>query len=60
LIPSPTDNMQAGAATVPASNPSNTGSFWDFFSFSNKSSDAQSETLGPGAANIPVPTTEAK
>jgi outer membrane protein assembly factor BamE len=60
LIPSPTDNMQAGAATVPASNPSNTGSFWDFFSFSNKSSDAQPETLGPGAANIPVPTTEAK
>ncbi len=61
LISSPTDNLKAGAAstTAPASNANNSGSFWDFFSFSNKQSDPQPETLGPGAANIP-PATETK
>ena len=62
LIPSPTNNMSAGAAAssaAPASNANIGGSFWDFFSFSNKPSDTQPETLGPGAANIP-PATEAK
>ena len=52
LVPSPTDNLPAGA-TVPAAPASS--SFWDFFSFSKKSPDAQPEPqpLGPGALNIP-------
>jgi outer membrane protein assembly factor BamE len=64
LIPSPTNNMPAGtaaAATAPASGTVNSGSFWDFFSFSNKQSDGLPEKLGPGAENIPAPVaTEAK
>ncbi|QWE20843.1 outer membrane protein assembly factor BamE [Polynucleobacter sp. AP-Kolm-20A-A1] len=58
LVPSPTDNLPAGAvaSTAPAakSDAVNSGSFWDFFSFSNKPTAAQLETLGPGAANIPA------
>jgi outer membrane protein assembly factor BamE len=58
LVPSPTNNLPAGAPVpaVPASS-----SFWDFFSFSKKSPDAQPEPqpLGPGALNIPQ-ATEAK
>jgi outer membrane protein assembly factor BamE len=57
LIPSRTDNLPAGAA-VPSTPPANnaSSSFWDFFSFSNKESTAQPETLGPGSANTPVAT----
>ena len=54
LIPSPTDNLPAGAA-IPPLPAASKGSFWDYFSFS-KSSDgqvSQPETLGPGAMNIP-------
>ena len=54
LVPSPTDNLPAGAAVPPVPAASK-GSFWDYFSFS-KSSDgqvSQPETLGPGAMNIP-------
>jgi outer membrane protein assembly factor BamE len=54
LVPSPTDNLPAGAAIPPVPAASK-GSFWDYFSFS-KSSDGQAsqpETLGPGAMNIP-------
>ena len=54
LVPSPTDNLPAGAAIPPVPAASK-GSFWDYFSFS-KSSDgqvSQPETLGPGAMNIP-------
>jgi outer membrane protein assembly factor BamE len=52
LVPSPTNNLPAGA-TVPAAPASS--SFWDFFSFSKKSPDAQPEPqpLGPGALNVP-------
>ena len=52
LVPSPTNNLPAGAPvpTAPASS-----SFWDFFSFSKKSPDVQPEPqpLGPGALNVP-------
>ncbi|QWE18893.1 outer membrane protein assembly factor BamE [Polynucleobacter corsicus] len=52
LVPSPTNNLPAGA-TVPAAPASS--SFWDFFSFSKKSPDAQPvpQQLGPGALNVP-------
>ena len=64
LIPSPTNNMSAGAAAsaaAPASPAVNSGSFWDFFSFSNKQAEGIPEKLGPGAENIPAPTkTETK
>ena len=52
LVPSPTNNLPAGA-TVPAAPVSS--SFWDFFSFSKKSPDAQPvpQQLGPGALNVP-------
>ena len=64
LVPSPTNNLPAGAAAAsaapaPKADAASTGSFWDFFSFSNKSATPQAEALGPGAANIPV-TPEAK
>jgi len=51
LVPSPTNNLPAGAA-VPAAASS---SFWDFFSFSKKPSEAQPvpQQLGPGALNVP-------
>ncbi|MBU3625133.1 outer membrane protein assembly factor BamE [Polynucleobacter sp. JS-Safj-400b-B2] len=52
LVPSKTDNLSAGTpipAAAPAANAS--GSFWDFFSFSNKQPDAQSPELGPGTLN---------
>jgi outer membrane protein assembly factor BamE len=52
LVPSKTDNLSAGTpipAVAPAANAS--GSFWDFFSFSNKQPDAQSLELGPGTLN---------
>ncbi|WP_255534656.1 outer membrane protein assembly factor BamE [Polynucleobacter sp. JS-Polo-80-F4] len=52
LVPSKTDNLSAGTpipAAAPAANVS--GSFWDFFSFSNKQPDAQSPQLGPGTLN---------
>ena len=58
LVASPTDNLPKGAA-VPAVPASSKGSFWDYFSFS-KQPDGQavpaSETLGPGAMNIPQAT----
>ena len=61
LVPSPTDNLSKGA-TVPAVPAESKGSFWDYFSFS-KQPDGKavpaSETLGPGAMNIP-PATETK
>jgi outer membrane protein assembly factor BamE len=60
LIPSPTNNMPAGtaaSAAAPASAAANSGSFWDFFSFSNKPAAAMPEPLGPGSENIPAPTT---
>jgi outer membrane protein assembly factor BamE len=52
LVPSPTNNLPAGAA-VPAATTSS--SFWDFFSFSKKSPEAQPQPqqLGPGALNVP-------
>jgi len=50
LVPSPTNNLPAGAA-VPAATTSS--SFWDFFSFSKKSPEAQPQQLGPGALNVP-------
>ena len=52
LVPSPTNNLPAGAA-VPAAPASS--SFWDFFSYSKKSPDAQPEPqpLGPGGLNVP-------
>ena len=52
LVPSPTNNLPAGA-TVPAAPASS--SFWDFFSFSKKSPEAQPvpQQLGPGALNVP-------
>lgn len=52
LVPSPTNNLPAGAAVPPAPASS---SFWDFFSFSKKSPDAQPATpqFGPGALNVP-------
>ena len=52
LVPSPTNNLPAGA-TVPAAPASS--SFWDFFSFSKQSPDAQPapQQLGPGALNVP-------
>lgn len=50
LVPSPTNNLPAGAA-VPAATTSS--SFWDFFSFSKKSPESQPQQLGPGALNIP-------
>jgi outer membrane protein assembly factor BamE len=52
MVTSKTDNLPAGAAipTVPAASKS---SFWDFFGSSSKS-DAQPETLGPGATNTPA------
>jgi outer membrane protein assembly factor BamE len=47
LVPSPTNNLPAGA-TVPAAPASS--AFWDFFGFSKKSSDAQPvrQQRGPG------------
>jgi outer membrane protein assembly factor BamE len=52
LVPSPTDNLPAGA-TPPAAKTSS--SFWDFFSFSKKQPEAQPELqqLGPGTLNVP-------
>ncbi|QWE16871.1 outer membrane protein assembly factor BamE [Polynucleobacter sp. AP-Nino-20-G2] len=52
LVPSPTDNLPAGAV-VPAATTSS--SFWDFFSFSKKQPEAQPDLqqLGPGALNAP-------
>ena len=52
LVPSPTDNLPAGAA-VPAA--ATSSSFWDFFSFSKKQPEVQpdSQQLGPGALNAP-------
>ncbi|MES2585478.1 MAG: outer membrane protein assembly factor BamE [Pseudomonadota bacterium] len=52
LVPSPTDNLPAGAP-VPAA--ATSSSFWDFFSFSKKSPEAQPvpQQLGPGALNVP-------
>jgi outer membrane protein assembly factor BamE len=51
LVPSPTDNLPAGAA-VPAATTSS--SFWDFFSFSKKQPDQSvPQQLGPGALNVP-------
>ena len=50
LVPSPTNNLPAGAA-VPAA--ATSSSFWDFFSFSKKPSEAQPQQLGPGALNVP-------
>jgi outer membrane protein assembly factor BamE len=51
LIPSPTNNLPAGAA-VPATTTSSS-SFWDYFSFSKKSPEGQPPQLGPGALNVP-------
>ena len=53
LVPSPTNNLPAGA-TAPAA-ATTSSSFWDFFSFSKKSPEAQPapEQLGPGALNVP-------
>ncbi len=60
LVPSPTNNLPAGAS-APA--PASTSSFWDFLSFSKKQPEAQSapqpQVLGPGALNVPQPS-EAK
>jgi outer membrane protein assembly factor BamE len=50
LVPSPTNNLPAGAV-VPAAKSSS--SFWDFFSFSKKSPEAQPQQLGPGTLNVP-------
>jgi outer membrane protein assembly factor BamE len=50
LVPSPTNSLPAGVA-VPAAKSSS--SFWDFFSFSKKSPEAQPQQLGPGALNVP-------
>ena len=59
LVPSPTDNLPKGAAVPPIPAEAKS-SFWDFFGSSNKPADGQavpaSETLGPGAMNIPQPT----
>ena len=59
LVPSPTDNLPKGAAVPPIPAEAKS-SFWDFFGSSNKSADGQAvpatETLGPGAMNIPQPT----
>ena len=54
LVPSPTNNLPAGAP-VPAAAATTSSSFWDFFSFSKKSPEAQPapEQLGPGALNVP-------
>ena len=55
LVPSPTNNLPAGAP-VPAATTTNTSSsFWDFFSFSKNQPEAQPEPqqLGPGALNVP-------
>jgi outer membrane protein assembly factor BamE len=53
LVPSPTNNLPAGA-TVPAA-AATSSSFWDFFSFSKKSPEAQPvpQQLGPGVLNVP-------
>ncbi|WP_255532886.1 outer membrane protein assembly factor BamE [Polynucleobacter sp. CS-Odin-A6] len=55
LVPSPTNNLPAGAAVPAAAAASTSSSFWDFFSFSKKPSAAQPEPqqLGPGALNVP-------
>jgi outer membrane protein assembly factor BamE len=59
LVPSPTDNLAKGAA-IPAVPAASKGSFWDYFSFSKQQPDTQaapvSETLGPGAMNVPQAT----
>jgi len=59
LVPSPTDNLAKGAA-IPAVPAASKGSFWDYFSFSKQQANAQaapaSETLGPGAMNVPQGT----
>jgi outer membrane protein assembly factor BamE len=59
LVPSPTDNLAKGAA-IPVAPTASKSSFWDYFSFSKKQPDAQaipaSETLGPGAMNVPQAT----
>ena len=52
MVPSKTDNLPAGA-TIPAVTTSTSGSFWDFFSFSKKDPNAQTQPLGPGALNVP-------
>ena len=54
LVPSPTNNLPAGAP-VPSAAATTSSSFWDFFSFSKKSPEAQPapEQLGPGALNVP-------
>jgi outer membrane protein assembly factor BamE len=57
MVTSKTDNLPAGAA-IPAVPAESKSSFWDFFGSSSKS-DAQPETLGPGALNTP-PANEAK
>jgi outer membrane protein assembly factor BamE len=56
LVPSPTNNLPAGAPMPPTGS-----SFWDFFSFSKKSPDAQPapQQLGPGTLNVPL-ASEAK
>lgn len=62
LVPSPTNNLAAGAP-LSASASKSKSPFWDFFSFSNKQPEVQavpqSEALGPGALNVPLPS-EAK
>jgi outer membrane protein assembly factor BamE len=59
LVPSPTDNLPKGAVVPPLPAEAKS-SFWDYFSFSNKSAGGQAtpaaETLGPGALNVPQPT----
>ncbi len=51
MVPSKTDNLPAGAAIPAVTTTSTSGSFWDFFSFSNKQPSAQSPQLGPGTLN---------
>jgi outer membrane protein assembly factor BamE len=61
LVPSPTNNLPAGAVAPAAA--ASKSSFWDFLSFSKKPAETpavpQSEVLGPGALNVP-PATETK
>ena len=56
LVPSKTDNLAAGVPVPPV----NTSSFWDFFGSSDKKSDAQAPTLGPGALNDVPKAAESK
>jgi len=59
LVASPTDNLPKGAP-VPAVPAESKGSFWDYFSLSKQQPSATaapaSDTLGPGAMNIPQAT----